>query len=239
MKYICSLLALSIAAAACNSSGTTSGTDSGVVKTDSAPPPSFSPTGIYTGDFGGSPIYISINFARGNNIAGYNTHKGLRRNLHGQMSESANGWKIRLEEPGDHVYDGVFEIHLSKDRQTMEGTWSPLNKDSASAKKFTLKQINSDHHEVYMANENANIQFLEDGSCKLEYYPADSISTGQVEIVRGTWSRNKDTFNVSWKNNAHFGKNGSQFVMYMSADADGGSYPDSLTGEGFTFYQLP
>ncbi len=54
-----------------------------------------------------------------------------------------------------------------------------------------------------MANDSANISFLIDGSCKLEYYPTDSISSGQLEILRGTWARQKDTFQVNWLKNDH------------------------------------
>lgn len=238
MKYICSLLALSIAASACNSGGKTPVADTGAAKTEAPKSLAASPTGIYTGDFGGTPIYISINFARGKNIAGYNTHKGLRRNLHGEIVPDGSGWKIRLEEPGDHPYDGVFSVRLSEDLKTMKGTWEPLHKDSASPKKFELKKIDNNQGGFWMANEESSISFLEDGSCKLEYYPKDSISSGQIEIVRGTWLRTKDTFDVNWKANAQFGKSNSRFVIHFT-NHEGEIYPDSLTGEGFTFYSMP
>lgn len=238
MKYICSLLALSIAATACNSGGKTDHSDSGTVPTNAPAPAAASPTGIYTGDFGGSPIYISINFARGKNIAGYNTHKGLRRNLHGEITPGGSGWILRLEEPGDHPYDGVFNIRLAEDLKTMEGTWEPLHKDSAASKKFQLKKVENSPGEFWMANSESSISFLDDGSCKLEYYPNDSISSGQIEIVRGTWLRTKDTFEVNWQKNAQFGKSNSRFVVYSSRYEDY-TEVDSLTGEGFTFYNMP
>lgn len=238
MKYICSLLALGIAATACNSGGNTAGTDSGAIAKTAPARPALSPTGIYTGDFGGSPIYISINFARGKNIAGYNTHKGLRRNLHGEMTPDGDGWKLRLEEPGDHPYDGVFETRLSADMKTMTGTWSALQKDAVSSKKFNLKKIDEAQGEVYMANDSANISFLIDGSCRLEYYPTDSISSGQMEIMRGTWARTKDTFLVNWQTNDRQGKRNGRFVMYNSQNPEGYD-EDSIAGEGFTFYFVP
>ncbi|WP_298715328.1 hypothetical protein [Chitinophaga sp.] len=238
MKYICSLLLTGIAAAACNSGGKSTPADSGAVKIIHQARPSHDPIGIYTGDFGGSPIYISINFARGKNVAGYNTHKGLRRNLHGEILQDGDAWRLRLEEPGDHPYDGVFDIRLSEDMKTMDGTWEPLQKDSASSKKFTLNRVAGENYEVYMASEENSIQFNVDGSCRLEYYPADSISGGQVNILRGTWTRTQDTFHVNWQKNEQFGKSASQFILHVKREGDD-TYIDSLTGDGFIFYQLP
>ncbi len=141
MKYICSLLALSIAAAACNAGGNTVHTDSGAIQKTESSRLALSPIGVYTGDFGGSSIYISINFARGRNIAGYNTHKGLRRNLHGEMLPDGSGWKLRLEEPGDHPYDGVFDIRLAEDMQTMKGSWLPCRKTPHPLRNSPLKGL--------------------------------------------------------------------------------------------------
>lgn len=238
MKYICSLLFLGIAATACNSGGNSTPADTGKVHIIHQARPSNDPKGVFTGDFGGSPIYISINFARGKNIAGYNTHKGLRRNLHGEMTQDGDVWRLRLEEPGDHPYDGVFSVRLSEDMKTMEGTWAPIHKDSASSKKFSLKRIDNAQGEVFMASDSGSISFLIDGSCRLEYYPNDSISAGQMEILRGTWSRTKDTFLVNWLRNDPKGNKTGRFILHTSANSYGYD-EDSITGEGFTFYFVP
>ena len=48
--------------------------------------------GMYTGDFGGSDIRIILNYVSQNNAIGYNIHKGLQRNLSGNVSRSGDSW---------------------------------------------------------------------------------------------------------------------------------------------------
>lgn len=137
MKYICSLLAASLLLGACNHQKAPAAQDS--VQTANSVP---ALTGLYTGDFGGSPIYININYAKGKRVAGYDSHKGLRRNVSGEMVPEGDGWLVTLHEPGDHEFDGVFTIHFNKDLSEGKGDWKPVRTGSAKEQTFTLKRNN-------------------------------------------------------------------------------------------------
>jgi hypothetical protein len=76
----------------------------------------------YTGDFGGDPIYITINYCSGSKVAGYNTHKGLRRNISGTITNNGGNYTIVLSEPGDHEFDGVFTIKMDTSLATATGS---------------------------------------------------------------------------------------------------------------------
>lgn len=241
MKYILYLAGAVLIMSACNNATKTATTDS-AAPAKAAVQPTVQAT--YSGDFSGNPIYITINYAKGKNLAGYNTHKGLRRNLSGDVQPEGDGWLVTLKEPGDHPFDGFFTLHFNRDYTQAKGTWQPARKDSLTEKKLTLNRINgTDRGEIphYYVYEHGEISFEDDGSCKLQYYPAitDSTFEEQMQIVRGTWKKMNDTiFRVNWVMNERFGKKTSDFTVKMTI-ADDHKYVDSVMGEGFTFYTAP
>jgi len=202
----------------------------------------------YKGDFDGSPIFITINYASNNHIAGYNVHKGLRRNLSGKISPEGDGWIMQLNEPGDHPYDGRFHLVFDKNFTTAHGKWTPLNTPSLREKQLSLTRLStndaarSDNKEFMrdaLSGEHCDISFDPDGSCKLNYYEKinDSTYAPQLNTVRGTWERTGDEIQVNWQPNEQFGKRNSSFKLIFHEDPDSKQrYLNQISGEGFDFY---
>ncbi len=197
--------------------------------------------GIYKGDFGGSPIFITINYANGNHVAGYNIHKGLRRNLHGELQQQGDTWILALSEPGDHPFDGQFRLVFDKAFGTGQGKWSPLNNNSLTEKTFNLQKMppaadGGIVNNTY-AGQQCDISFMEDGNCTLHYYDKinDSTFAPQLNTVRGTWEQHGDTtVAVNWQPNEQFRKRNSTFALHFE-DMGGQSFCVKVEGEGFEF----
>jgi hypothetical protein len=207
--------------------------------------------GLYKGDFSGSPVYITINYARGQHVAGYNVHNGLRRNLSGTIMPSGDGFEVVLNEPGDHPYDGHFKLAFNKDFTTASGTWTPVNTSLKDKSLSVERQKNlyedGDGVPGSFDGDHSDITFDADGSCTLNYYDKTSDSTyaGQMITVRGTWGRkDKDSVvTVNWQgNNPKLGKS-TRFSLvkqkdmpeYNSSDYGDGDYVNTVRGAGFEF----
>ncbi|WP_143308514.1 hypothetical protein [Chitinophaga vietnamensis] len=215
--------------------------------------------GSYKGDFDGSPIYITINFINGKQVAGYNVHKGLRRNLHGDVSMDGSNYVLHLAEPGDHPFDGKFVLTLMNNLQSGSGSWAPVNTPSLKEKKFQLARVDAKDYNKsndadgmnsianFFADDvrHSTLETKEDGSCQLKYYPqiTDSTFEEQAVVVRGTWkvSNDKKYITVNWQPNERFNKKESQFTInyHKPETEDDGLYIESVTGEGFEFHGMP
>lgn len=226
----------------CSSTGTPAAKDSTTVVV----PQSTSVQGLYKGDFDGSPIYININYSSGKHIAGYNVHKGLRRNLSGTIQQAANGWELQLSEPGDHVFDGKFKLVFDAGFATAKGKWNPLNTPSLKEKLFTLsrvEQIETDSYEEFTpditySSDHADISFDKDGICLFHYYDkiTDSTFVEQLTTVRGTWEKKDSGIIVNWQKNEHWDKTNSTFNIHYAESNNGRTSMTSITGEGYEFY---
>jgi hypothetical protein len=99
--------------------------------------PSDTLTGLYTGDFGDSPIRIFLTYVKNEKAIGYNVHKGLQRNISGDVIQKKDSFELTLNEPGDNPYDGVFVLKISKKDFSTDATWTA--KDPAiPTRKFKL-----------------------------------------------------------------------------------------------------
>ncbi|MVT44276.1 hypothetical protein GO495_27015 [Chitinophaga oryziterrae] len=195
--------------------------------------------GLYKGDFAGDPIYLTINFASGKHVAGYNVHKGLRRNLSGTMQQTANGWELVINEPGDHPFDGIFKLVFDSAFTSAKGEWKPLNVPSSlKEKNFTLARIEMPdngadglYHDV-LNGDHSDITFQEDGNCIFNYYDKinDSTFAEQMNTVRGTWEKKDTTLLVTWHKTAQWDKDKSVFAIMLD-----GSSITIVTGEGYEF----
>ncbi|SFW87977.1 hypothetical protein [Chitinophaga sancti] len=165
-------------------------------------------TGLYTGDFNGKKIYITINYARNNHLAGYNVLLGLRRNVSGSYKTTKDGIDVILNEPGDHPFDGKFTIHLDAAGEKGSGQWVPLNNSKLAGKSFSVVKIiqtegkgNGFEADYPLGGDHRDINFKSDGSAILNYYPQidDSTFAQQMITVRGTWERKGDSLYVNWE----------------------------------------
>ncbi|PWV53793.1 hypothetical protein [Chitinophaga sp. S165] len=197
--------------------------------------------GTYKGDFGGSPIYITINYCSNNKLAGYDTHKGLRRNLSGTITDKGLKYVIQLSEPGDHEFDGVFSLVRDVNINELKGVWKPVNSKSLTEKQLHLTELdfgergagfyNGDHSDFYLGG---------DGSCILNYYEKinDSTFSPQMITLRGTWEkRSTNELLVNWQPNPAYESRTTTFALeYVPA---GGEREDSvifaLKGDIFSF----
>jgi hypothetical protein len=207
--------------------------------------------GTYQADFSGSPIFITINYCNGKNIAGYNVHKGLRRNLNGEIKQENNQWVVTLNEPGDHPFDGRFQLLFDADYQHGKGNWMPLNTPTLKEKTLQLSRVEKvgkeeDNFTAYLMNgetftgNHCDITFTSDGSCTLTYYNklTDSTFAPQMNVVRGTWEKKKEELHINWEKNEQFGKRNSVFIINFQSDENDPDkkYFNGIKGEGFEFW---
>ncbi len=202
--------------------------------------------GTYRADFGGSPIYITINYTNGLQVAGFNVHKGLRRNLKGELKEKGEDWELQLKEPGDHEFDGAFTLVFDHDFTKAKGTWEPQNTKSLSKKSLALEKIGQQErtiadgivYEIY-AGDKCDISFEGDGSCEFNFYRMlpDSTFESQMTTARGTWKQQGEKVFVTWQNDQAFGKRDSQFdIKFYSDTAEDGTISkaaNEVEGEGY------
>ncbi|SEW09450.1 hypothetical protein [Chitinophaga arvensicola] len=210
----------------------------------------------YKGDFGNAPIYITLNYLNHQHIAGYNVHKGLRRNLHGELKKDNNNWIVTLSEPGDHPFDGKFVITFDSAFNAGKGTWTPLNTNTLKEKSFDI-QRNSGYgqqaaiaagtptFDAFFMDEKfykSDFAFKSDGSCLLQLYEQvnDSTLADQLLRIRGTYERTSDsTVKISWEKNTHFKEPNIEGKLSMHHEEDGSEYITGLTFEDLRFVTGP
>lgn len=197
--------------------------------------------GTYKGDFGGSPIYITINYCSSNKIAGYNVHKGLRRNLSGNITDKGNKWDIKLAEPGDHEFDGVFSLVMDTSLTKARGSWKPANNKSLTEKQLTITKLERvGSHIGYFPGDHSDIEFANDGSCILNYYEktTDSTFSQQMITLRGTWEKqSNERILVNWQPNSAYSQRSTEFtVEFAEGDYnDEQPFPTAIKGDIFEF----
>lgn len=182
--------------------------------------------GMYFGNFGGSDIRIILNYASKTNAVGYNIHKGLQRNLSGKVTRSGDSVTVYMAEPGDHEFDGVFELLFIGEGSEPQGTWKS-NSGIISPKSFKLKKVEaSKSHDwdekISMENLHqffsdatdtlGDYSFKSDGLVVFSYYPGGywtenededeaARSKKQMKEIQGTWSMEGDFVTVAWAPN--------------------------------------
>ncbi len=166
--------------------------------------------GVYSGDFGGSIIHLSLRMVTGRNATGYTVHKGLKRNFSGPMEVTDRGFHFLLKEPGNNPYDGVFDIKLDTTYHTITGNWTPKNNKDLKMVKFSLKKEQDNDEIDYGWNgvykdSTATISFNPDGQCVYAFYEVtNGVRSQQLKSVKGSWHRQDETYYISWAQNTEF-----------------------------------
>lgn len=186
-------------------------------------------TGMYTGDFGGSEIRVILNYVSGTNVIGYNIHKGLQRNINGKLRRSGDSIIMTLPEPGDHEYDGIFELTFLGIDKKPRANWKS-NSGKIPSKNFNLKKLeapsdskgginvsNFADYFGYVFDTLGNYTFEPDGFCIYEYYPKtdDENRIEQLIEVKGMWSLTGNTVTVDWQKNNVFSEPKMTFEIVM------------------------
>ncbi|MFT5860778.1 MAG: hypothetical protein ACI865_002892 [Flavobacteriaceae bacterium] len=185
--------------------------------------------GMYIGDFGGSDIRIIVSYVSQTNAVGYNIHRGLQRNLSGRVSRNGDSAVVALAEPGDHKFDGVFELVFIGDDPEPKGTWIS-NSGKIPEQSFNLKKMDaseagypedgtkiseSNLHQFFSdaSDTLGEYSFKSDGLVIFSYYPGgysyefDEEENGnsvnqQLTSIQGSWSLSGNKVTVSWEKNA-------------------------------------
>lgn len=193
--------------------------------------------GIYQGNFDNGMINIIVSYLNPHKAVGYNVHRGLQRNLFGDVQEQADKVLLTLSEPGDHPFDGVFHIEINKKDFSMSGKWV-ANDPKIGEKKFTLKkQVKKNPDEEmskhlveantitadnfidnfgYATNSDGDYEFREDGSVVFHWIPSDDNGnhTRQETTIRGNWQfTGTNTISVDWQANKYFQKASGYFEL--------------------------
>jgi hypothetical protein len=184
--------------------------------------------GIYVGNFGGSDIRIILNYVSKTNAVGYNIHKGLQRNLSGKVERSGDSITVFMAEPGDHEFDGVFELLFIGENAEPKGTWKS-NSGIISPKEFKLKKVSTKNGIDWEKDEAITMEnlhnyfddavdtlgeysFKSDGLVIFSYYEGgywgdydneteSDRSKKQMKQIQGTWSMDGKYVTVAWSPN--------------------------------------
>lgn len=71
--------------------------------------------GAYSGKFKSGLMTLVINYVSGNTVSGYDLHKGVRRNVNGEIGEKDGRYVLVLKEPGGNPLDGTFYLSADDD----------------------------------------------------------------------------------------------------------------------------
>ncbi len=162
--------------------------------------------GRYTGHFNKGFMTLVINYISGNVASGYDIHKGLRRNLNGQVDQQGSVLTFVLKEPGGNPYDGTFYFSLDSTSGKIIGKWVPADSTKAHTSLLELARADgsaqkTDEWDAEWEGNLGALTFHDDGTCVLEYYPGGGDA--QLKTVRGNYEQNIDTFQIEWQNNKH------------------------------------
>src|SRR5258708_1800247 len=154
--------------------------------------------GSYEGHYSKGLITLVINYISGNIASGYDFHKGLRRNLNGQVSQKGAQLVFEMKEPGGNPYDGTFFFSLDTASQKITGKWVPGDSTKAHEGPMTLARTDKENRTIggdsYFATswrgDLGDLSFLDEGVCHLEYYPKKGDNS-QMITVRGNRSEER------------------------------------------------
>lgn len=195
--------------------------------------------GEYVGNFGDGHIVIALSYIQGKNTSGYNLHKGLRRNIKGTVTEENGNYRFRMEEPGDHKYDGVFDFLLNPSDFTGKGTWVPNDKKLLKERSFELakRERKTDEENPFLGYWDGDcvLEINPDGLAILSYYDYKrEYEEPELIKVRGQWIVQDETITIEWPKNSYNG--GKKYVLKIRNDNE---YGESVLTDGkeLNFYQ--
>lgn len=211
--------------------------------------------GVYKGSFDNGTISVVITYINGNKAVGYNVHRGLQRNLFGDVIEKKDKVLLTLSEPGDHEYDGVFHLEINKKDFGMSGTWMANNprigdkivrlskkivKEEEYGKEgYTAVKITEANFLEYFGDcgfEAGDFEFSEDGLVVFHWLPRNTNGshTKQEVTINGSWDfAGTNTITVEWQPNKFFKKLSGYFELIY----DDNDFPQ-LKIEGDTIYPM-
>ncbi len=251
IKYIPAMLLLCFVSCKTNStSSTTSVSDSAANQKLFIPAYAVNNfEGTYAGNFDQGLITIVLNYISGKNVSGYNLHKGVRRNINGNLQPEGDSYKFILKEPGDNPFDGTFEFTIDTVKFAMNGRWRPNDSSKTKSKTLALqkqpKKIPGNFDDelgmwvpasgTYSAD--TTLEFTPEGTCEYKFYATPGDSTSQVNSVKGNYVQVKDTVVIEWQKNSFTPLQKMKLVKKTKKiKTEGDSYDEQqLIGNGWKF----
>lgn len=80
-------------------------------------------TVIYTGEFAGSPIELSIIQLDDSSVKGESRHRGQVSEMSGKRAPSEKGYVYHLKELGTSRFEGTFDFELDTSLNLIFGSW--------------------------------------------------------------------------------------------------------------------
>ena len=199
--------------------------------------------GAYAGKYSKGMIRLFINYISGNTASGYNIHKGLRRNINGQVEQKGGQLQFVLKEPGGNPYDGIFYLTLDTLSQKVTGKWIPTDSSKAHAGELNLSRVNepgTDESEDFITadweGELGHLSFSTDGTVDLEYHP-NGGENSQLITVHGNYEHQGDTLRIEWQRNSRTPVLKMKLVQkpYVEGSDSVEFQPPRLEGNGVKF----
>ncbi|MBN8855445.1 MAG: hypothetical protein BGO55_27535 [Sphingobacteriales bacterium 50-39] len=164
--------------------------------------------GVYSGSFGNDGIItLVLNYISGRAVSGYDVHKGVRRNVNGEVTPYGDKLHFVLKEPGDNRFDGSFDFLLDTTSRKIEGDWvldvSPT-RVVARRVHIALAPMAWDENDANNEWKHADTALsFRNGFCQLVISPAEKDYSSQKVVVRGNYYRKGDSFRLEWEKNPY------------------------------------
>lgn len=196
--------------------------------------------GVYSGNFGNDGIItLVLNYISGNTVSGYDVHKGLRRNVNGEMTRDGGKLNFVLKEPGDNRFDGTFSFSLDTTSRKIEGEWTLATGMTARVVRYKLTRLQWDENaeDNKWVHADTALSFRNNGTCQLEIMPPEVDYSKQRAVVQGNYDRRGDTFRIEWEKNPYIAETVKMVEFTKKGIGDGGDSSDRrfLRGGGMLF----
>ncbi len=96
-------------------------------------------TTIYTGDFAGEPIELTLTNLDDSMVKGESRHKGQTSEMSGKKMSSTKGYSYRMKELGTGQYEGEFSFELDTALNIIFGSWQLADTTDRTAILYTLR----------------------------------------------------------------------------------------------------
>lgn len=95
---------------------------------------------IYTGDFAGAPLELTLTNLDDSLVKGESNHLGQKSEMSGKRKHSERGFTYVMKELGTSQYEGRFEFELDTSLNIIFGSWQRADTTDRTAIVYTLRQ---------------------------------------------------------------------------------------------------
>ena len=95
---------------------------------------------IYTGDFAGEPLDLTLINLDDSLVKGESSHKGQTSEMSGKRRGSQKGFTYVMKELGTGQYQGEFEFELDTTLHIIFGSWQRVDTTDRTAIVYTLRE---------------------------------------------------------------------------------------------------